>query len=165
MLLDDRVYQLTWRAGRGFIYRRDNFERVGEFSYDGEGWGLTTDGTHLIMSDGTATLRFLDLESFAVVRTLEVRDASGPVSMLNELEHVEGTLLANVWQSDEIVEISPDTGEVVARYDLGGLSAYEGAQGLDSVLNGIAYDAERKRLVLTGKLWSRVYEVELKRAR
>jgi len=162
-ILDERIYQLTWRSRQGFIYTGDDLEVQGEFSYETEGWGLTTDGTHLIMSDGTASLYFLDPGSFEVVRTLEVRDDDGPVRMLNELEFVEGAILANVWQREVILEISPDTGAVTAEFDMAGLVAYEGARGLDSVLNGIAYDAKAKRLFVTGKLWSRVYEVELRR--
>lgn len=159
----ERVYQLTWRAGRGLVYDREDLERVGEFDYEGEGWGLTSDGRHLIMSDGTATLRFLDPATFAVVRALEVRDANGPVPMLNELEYVEGAILANVWTRSVIVQISPETGAVTREHDLAGLVAREGAGDLDAVLNGIAYDPASGRLFVTGKLWSRVYEVELRR--
>ena len=161
--LDGRVYQLTWRSHRGFVYDQNDFEPKGQFQYETEGWGLTTDGQHLIMSDGTASLYFLDPQSFEVVRTLSVYDAAGPVQMLNELELVEGVVLANVWQRDVILEISPETGVVTAEFDLSGLVAYEGARSPEAVLNGIAYDAAKKRLFVTGKLWSRVYEVELKR--
>ena len=162
--LHDRIYQLPWRSRQGFIYGGDDLEAQGKFSYETEGWGLTSDGTHLIMSDGTASLYFLDPGSFEVLRTLEVRDEDGPVRMLNELEFVEGAILANVWQREVILEIDPDKGAVTAEFDMAGLVAYEGARGLDSVLNGIAYDPKARRLFVTGKLWSRVYEVELKRS-
>ena len=162
-VLDGFIYQLTWRARQGFFYDEQSFEREGKFQYETEGWGLTSNGQHLIMSDGTASLYFLDPRSFGVVRRLSVHDAEGPVRMLNELEFVEGVVLANVWQRDVILEISPETGAVTAEFDLSGLVAYEGARRPEAVLNGIAYDAATKRLFVTGKLWSRVYEVELKR--
>jgi glutamine cyclotransferase len=164
-LLDGRIYQLTWRSRRGFVYRAADLAPEREFGYETEGWGLTTDGQHLIMSDGTASLYFLDPRSFEVVRTLSVHDDYGPVQMLNELEFVEGAVLANVWQREVILEISPETGAVTAEFDFSGLVAYEGAGGPDAVLNGIAYDPMTKRLFVTGKLWSRVYEVELLRPR
>jgi len=160
-LLNGRIYQLTWRARKGFIYSAPDLEPRGSFRYPTEGWGLTTDGTHLILSDGTATLHFLDPESFETLRSVEVRNARGPVSMLNELEWVEGVILANVWQQDVIVEVDPATGAVRRELDFGPLVAREGKQGPDAVLNGIAYDPGTRRLFVTGKLWSRVYEVEL----
>jgi glutamine cyclotransferase len=153
------IYQLTWRSRRGFVYSASGLELVGEFSYATEGWGLTTDGTHLVMSDGTSRLYFLDPRSFDVVRTLEVVGDDGPVRHLNELEFVEGAILANVWMRDVILEISPETGRVTGEYDMAGLVAYERPQGFGSVLNGIAYDAEAQRLFVTGKHWSRVYEI------
>ncbi len=163
--LDGRIYQLTWRAQRGFVYGENDFELEGHFEYGTEGWGLTTDGQQLIMSDGTASLYFLDPQSFEVLRTLPVYNDRGPVRRLNELEFVEGVILANVWQREVILDISPETGAVTAEFDFSGLVAYEGAGGPDAVLNGIAYDPVMKRLFVTGKLWSRVYEVELRRER
>jgi len=161
--LDGRIYQLTWTSRRCFVYGIDDFVRREVLAYDSEGWGITTHGPHLVMSDGTATLRYMDPGSFEPVRSLEVRDAQGPVGMLNELELVEGSILANVWLRDLIVEISPESGAVTARFDLSALVSRE-RRSHEAVLNGIAYDTEGKRLFVTGKLWSHVYEVELRRA-
>ncbi len=154
-----RIYQLTWRAGLGLVYDLKTFRLKRRFRYRTEGWGLTTDGTHLIMSDGTDTLHFLDPESFRLVRGLKVRDQTEGVKNLNELEWVEGRIFANIWMRDDIVIISPDTGALLGRIDLGRLAAMERPPGPEAVLNGIAYDPEGDRLFVTGKLWSHVYEI------
>jgi glutamine cyclotransferase len=159
-IFGDKLYQLTWQSGLGFIYDWRSFEPLGTWQYEGEGWGLTHDGTHLIMSDGTSTLRFLDPETLQVVRQVEVRARSGPVVRLNELEYVRGEVYANVWQTDRIVRIDPQSGAVVGWIDLSGLlSGVDGSQV--DVLNGIAYDAEGDRLFVTGKLWPKLFEIEL----
>ena len=159
----DRLIQLTWRSNVGYVYDKRDLRKIREFHYEGEGWGLTHDGRYLIMSGGSSTLRFLDPETFEVARTLLVRDHGRPVSDLNELEYVKGEVYANVWQSDRIARISPKTGEVLGWIDLKGL--LENAPPKPSqpnVLNGIAWDAGRGRLFVTGKLWPWLFQIEVK---
>ncbi|MBN1237014.1 MAG: glutaminyl-peptide cyclotransferase [Gammaproteobacteria bacterium] len=157
-VLGDRLYQLTWQKQTGFVYEVDSFEQVGSFSYSGEGWGLTHDGEHLIMSDGSESLRFLDPDSFDVVRTIRVRDEGRPVVRLNELEYIDGEIWANVWYDDRIARISPDSGEVVGWIDA--TAVYPSAsRRRDHVLNGIAYDAASGRVFITGKNWPKLYEI------
>ena len=157
----DRLVQLTLRAETGFVYDRHQLAVQGRFSYPGQGWGLTSDGRNLIMSDGTDQLRFLDSATFAEVGRVSVYDKTGPVRYLNELEYVAGEVYANVWQTDRIVRVSPQTGEVVGWIDLAGLLSAEDRTGTEDVLNGIAYDQEKKRLFVTGKWWAKLYEIEL----
>ena len=158
----DTLIQLTWQSGIGFVYDRETFQPRRTFTYAGEGWGLTHDGTRLIMSDGseTGTLRYLDPETLRQTGTLVVRDGSRPVDELNELEFVKGEIYANVYQSNRIARISPKTGRVVGWIDLTGLLDPRDAAGVD-VLNGIAYDAAKDRLFVTGKLWPRVFEIQI----
>jgi glutaminyl-peptide cyclotransferase len=164
----DQLIQLTWRNGVAFVYDRANLRYVESFRFTPEGWGLTHDGTHLFLSDGTSEIRRLDPVTRRVVGTIKVRDQQGrPVARLNELEYVEGEIWANVWQTDRIVRISPDTGLVLGWIDLSGLlpgkrsaSSRPDEQGVD-VLNGIAYDAIHKRLFVTGKNWPRLFEIEI----
>ena len=160
-IVEDRLFQLTWRAHKGFIYNLQTFLLVGEFAYEGEGWGLTHDGRHLVMSDGTARLRFLDPESFVVVRTLKVHAGGKPVDRLNELQYVDGEIFANVWRTDRIARIDPETGELIAWIDLAGLLDPEDQTPPAEAPNGIAYDTETGRVVVTGKLWPRLYEIRL----
>lgn len=155
------IVQLTYQSGVGFVYDRTTFQRTKTFSYSGEGWGLTYDGSRLIMSDGSETLRFLDPATLKQVGRLTVRDAGRPVEYLNELEIVRGEIFANVWQTDRIARISPKTGAVTGWIDLAGLLDPRDAQGAD-VLNGIAYDAGKDRLFVTGKLWPKLFEIRLK---
>jgi len=158
-VFQDRLVQLTWTSRTGFVYDRDSFAEEDEFSYATEGWGITHDGSRLIMGDGTPNLYFLDPESFEVLSEVVVTDDGVPIANLNELEYVEGYVLANVWQTDRIAVIEPETGDVVSWLDLGGLlTAAEGA-GAD-VLNGIAFDEEAGRLLVTGKLWPHLFEIE-----
>jgi glutamine cyclotransferase len=157
----DKLIQLTWRAHQGFVYDKDTFQLLGTFHYPTEGWGITHDGEHLIMSDGTSILYFLDPDTYKEKRRIEVLDSKGPVSNLNELEYVQGLILANIWKTDLIAQISPDTGEVVGWIDLRDLLGPEDrVQRLD-VLNGIAYDQRNDRLFVTGKLWPRLFEIKL----
>jgi glutamine cyclotransferase len=156
-----RIVQLTWQSGVGFVYDKTSFEETGQFRYPGEGWGLTYDGNRLIMSDGTATLRFLDPDTFAQTGQIQVRDTAGPVVYLNELEWVEGKILANVWRMDRIARIDPDTGRVTGWIDLTGLLPAADRTSRTDVLNGIAYDEETKRLFVTGKRWPKLFEIEL----
>ncbi len=158
----DRLIQLTWQSGIGFVYDKNTFEPQRTFSYAGEGWGLTHDGTRLIMSDGsdTGTLRYLDPDTLRQTGTLIVREGKRPVDELNELEFVKGEIYANVYQTDRIARISPATGQVIGWIDLGGLLAPRDAAGAE-VLNGIAYDAANDRLFVTGKLWPKVFEIRV----
>ena len=160
-LVGDSLVQLTWQSGVGFVYDRATFQRRRTFTYKGEGWGLASDGTRLVMSDGTSTLRVLDPKTFAVTARLQVREAGRPVPQLNELEFVKGEIYANVWQSERIARISPKTGEVLGWIDLRGLLPPHEAARVD-VLNGIAYDAAGDRLFVTGKLWPRLFEIRVK---
>jgi len=157
----DRIVQLTWQSHIGFVYDKDSFELLQEFTYSTEGWGITHDGTRLIMSDGTSTLHFLDPQTFEEIGQVEVFDNDGPVTRLNELEYVQGEIYANVWQTDWVVQIAPETGRVVGWIDLRDLlSAEDRSQPVD-VLNGIAYDADSDRLFVTGKLWPKLFQIEL----
>ncbi len=157
----DRIYQVTWREKTGFIYDRDRLEQTRTFTYEGEGWGLTHDDEQLIMSDGTAWLRFLDPETLAETRRVEVRSNDAPVTRLNELEYINGRVFANVWQTDYMVIVDPDTGTVVSWVDLTGLLAAEDRTPQTDVLNGIAYDTTNGRLFVTGKRWPHIFEIEL----
>lgn len=154
------LIELTWLAHRGFVYDRLSMRLVRTFKYKGEGWGLTHDQHDLIMSDGSPVLRFLDPVTFKVVRTLAVSDGGRPVKELNELEYIHGEIYANVWQTDRIARISPETGEVIAWIDLSGLLGSEPRDG-NAVLNGIAYDQKNDRLFVTGKLWPKLFEIKL----
>ena len=156
-----RVFELTWQSNVAFTYNKESFEPRQSFHYDGEGWGLTHDSALLIMSDGTADLRFLDPDTFKERRRVTVRDAGRPVPELNELEYVNGQIFANVWTTDRIARIEPATGRVLGWIDASGLiPAAQRASG-DAVLNGIAYDAQRNRLFVTGKLWPKLFEITI----
>jgi glutamine cyclotransferase len=156
------LIQLTWQAHIGFVYDRFSFRELRTFNYTGEGWGLTHDQKNLILSDGTATLRFLDPKTFSEVRHIVVTDHGSPVTQLNELEFVHGQIYANVWLTDRIVRISPLTGKVLSWLDLSGLlSPTEQDQADGAVLNGIAWDAADDRLFVTGKLWPKLFEIKI----
>jgi len=159
--IDGWLIQLTWHAGVAFVYDVATFTEgpVGEFSYATQGWGLTYDGQHLIMSDGTSTLYFRDPSTFEVVREIQVLDDAAPVTQLNELEYVKGDVFANVWQTDRIAVVDPHDGAVKCWLDLTGILADEDRLGHEDVLNGIAYDAVSDRLFVTGKRWPRLYEI------
>ena len=158
---EDKIIQLTWKSHVGFVYDKESFDLLGEFSYSTEGWGITYDGECLIMSDGTSTLYFLNPETFEKVGQIQVFDRRGPVTKLNELEYVEGQIYANIWQTDRIAIISPETGRLVGWIDLTGLLTEEDRSQPVDVLNGIAYDAESGRLFVTGKLWPKLFEVRV----
>ena len=157
-----RLIQLTWNTNVGFVYDLASFKRVQTFTYDGEGWGLTHDDRRLIMSDGTSALRFLDPQSLKVTGMLQVVDGTTAVRDLNELEYVDGDVYANVWLTDRIAIIAPSTGRVTGWINLAGLISRKGLSD-DAVLNGIAYDSQRKRLFVTGKLWPSVFEIRVRR--
>jgi|SRR5262249_20920677 len=160
--IDERLIQLTWKSRRGFVYDRDSFRVIREFSYDNEGWGLTYDGKNLILSDGSSDLFYLDPQTFKPVRRLAVTINGRALTELNELEFIEGEIWANVWQTDLIVRIEPATGRVTSFLDLKGLLAPSDRRGSEAVLNGIAYDADKKRIFVTGKLWPRIFEIKVK---
>lgn len=157
----DRIIQLTLYSQTGFVYDKRTFELVEEFHYPYEGWGITHDGTHLITSDGSAELYFLDPDTFNEVRRVKVVDEGRAIQGLNELEYVEGEIFANIWFSDRIARIDPRTGEVTSWIDLSGLRPSDISYDPDAVLNGIAYDSGGKRLFVTGKLWPKLYEIKL----
>ena len=156
------IFQLTWQSGVAFVYDRDTFAPRRTLTYTGEGWGLTHDGTSLVMSDGTDTLRFLDPATFAERRRVKVTAAGEPVRDLNELEFVKGEIFANVWQSDYVARINPRNGRVSGWVDFRGLLTPRERASTD-VLNGIAYDAAGDRLFVTGKLWPKLFEIRLAR--
>jgi glutamine cyclotransferase len=161
-ILGGKLYQLTWTSGLAFVYDAATFNVQQTLRYPTEGWGLTHDGRQLIMSDGSATLRFLDPATFETVREITVRDGDRPIDRLNELEYVDGEIWSNVWYDDRIARISPADGTVQGWVDLASLYP-RSARGNDSVLNGIAYDKEAKRLFVTGKNWPQLYEIEIVR--
>ncbi|NQU22139.1 MAG: glutaminyl-peptide cyclotransferase [Candidatus Nealsonbacteria bacterium] len=157
----DSIVQLTWRNQLGFIFDKESLKYRGGFRYSGEGWGVTHDGQHLIVSDGSATLRLLDPKTYRVVKQLTVHDRGTRVDKLNELEYVEGEIFANVWNSDFVLRISPQTGAVIGRVDLSGLLTRLERRNVEAVLNGIAYDPQKKRLFVTGKFWPKLFEIRL----
>jgi glutaminyl-peptide cyclotransferase len=156
------LVQLTWKAELGFVYDRSTLAWKRSFSYKGEGWGLTHDDKNLILSDGSPILRFLDPNTFSETRRVSVTDETGqPVSNINELEYVHGEIYANLWETDQIVRISPRNGKVVGRIDLTGLIDKAQLTNPDAVLNGIAYDAKADRLFVTGKLWPKLFQIKI----
>ena len=157
----DRIIQLTYRSNVGFVYDKKSFELLREFSYPTEGWGITHNDTHLIMSDGTPMLYFLDPETLTQINRKMVFDQDKPVWGLNELEYVNGEIYANVWPTDRIVRIVPETGKVVGWIDMKGLLTPEDQGEEVDVLNGIAYDPDKKRLFVTGKCWPKLFEIKL----
>jgi len=159
-LCDNRLFQLTYQSNIGFIYDRD-FRCIGRFRYPTEGWGLTCDGRRLIMSDGTATLRWLNPDTFNLIKKMTVTNQGRPVPHLNELEYVRGEIFANIWGTDFIARILPDSGRVVGWIDLRGLSREFSSKTSIDVLNGIAYDEQSDRLFVTGKFWPKVFEIRL----
>lgn len=158
---DSTLIQLTWQSHVAFVYDRFSFRLLKTLHYDGEGWGLTQDSKNLILSDGSATLRFLDPKTFHEVRHIVVKDRGEPVAQLNELEYVQGEIYANVWHTDRIARISPANGRVLGWIDLTGLLAPGQASDPEAVLNGIAYDAAHDRLFVTGKLWPSLFEIKV----
>jgi glutamine cyclotransferase len=160
-IVKNEVIQLTWQSHMGFVYNLKDFKLLRQFSYPGEGWGLTSRDNELFMSDGTADIRVLDATTLKEKRRFTVRDGVTPIDQLNELEFVEGELFANIWQTDRIARISPQSGKVVGWIDLTGLLSPLYRRRSDAVLNGIAYDSTHKRLFVTGKLWPKIFEIQL----
>jgi glutamine cyclotransferase len=161
-VIGPRAYQLTWRNQKGFVYDVASFQLLAEFTYEGEGWGLTTDGKSLILSDGTNRIRFLDPATFKVTRSIDVSASGKPVDRLNELEWVKGEIFANVWQTDTIVRIDPATGSVRGVISFPFLLQLGDRGPATDVMNGIAYDPATDKLYVTGKRWPKMYEVRLK---
>jgi glutaminyl-peptide cyclotransferase len=170
-ILGDKLYQLTWQQYVCFVYDLNSFEPVGELKYNGEGWGLTNDGTNLIMSDGSHILKFVNPANFQTVRTVAVTHDGKPLFRLNELEYVKGEIWANIWHSEDpqvlnkpntIARIDPSTGKVVGWIDLNGISPDDVARNEENTLNGIAYDPATDRIFVTGKQWRKLFEIKLK---
>ena len=165
VVLDGLLYQLTYISNTGFVYRPDDLSPVSRFRYPRQGWGLTTDGEKLIMSDGSAGIHFIDPEEFAVERTIFVRDAYSEVGFLNELEYVDGDIYANVWQSNYIVRFSAETGKVNGWIDLTGLNPDPQKLVYPRVLNGVAHNGVADTLIVTGKNWPYLWHIKLEPAR
>ncbi len=159
-IMDDKLYQLTWRSCIGFIYNKHTLNKLGDFSYSTEGWGLTNNGKDLIMSDGTENIHFIDTTSLQVKRTIQVYDTEGPVTELNELEYVDGLIYANIYCTDNIVAIDPETGKVLKIIDMRNLLDVSKLTQRVDVLNGIAYQKTTGRWFVTGKLWPKMFQVE-----
>lgn len=166
-VLNGKIYQLTYNEGKCFVYDFITFKKIGEFSYQGEGWGMTNDGKYLINNDGSNNLYYRDPETFQIVKTVGVFDNNGPLGMINELEYVDGYIYSNVYTKNEIVKIEPATGKVVAKADFsyvlnkyapGAISDED--QMTKFVLNGIAYDSVGKRFFITGKNWPKLFEIK-----
>jgi glutamine cyclotransferase len=161
-LFGGKIYQLTWKAEKGFVYDPQTFQKTGEFTYTGEGWGLTHDADSLILSDGTDQIRFIDPNTNAVRRTISVRDGDRRVSQLNELEYVRGEIYANLWHYNRVARIDPKDGRVTGWIDFSGLLKPGETSEEEAVLNGIAYDEAGDRLFVTGKLWPKLFEIKLR---
>ncbi|HEV3221743.1 MAG TPA: glutaminyl-peptide cyclotransferase [Puia sp.] len=162
-ILHDKLYQLTWTNKKGFIYDLKTFKKIGEFSFPSkEGWGMTTDGISLIMSDGSSNLTYLDPVTFKINRIVGITDNNGPVGNINELEYVNGNILANIYQTPYIIRINPGTGKVIGKADFSNLVKEVKLKNPDvDYMNGIAYDSVKNKIYITGKLWPNIYEVRL----
>ena len=156
-ILQDKVFQLTWKSGKGFVYDLDTFDLIRDFSIPGEGWGLTNNGKNLILSNGSDQILFLDIESLQFIKSINVKKEGKPQYFLNELEYVENEIWANVWKTDQILRINPSNGEVIGILDLSIISE---KQSEDDVANGIAWDAQSNRIFVTGKFWNYIYQIE-----
>lgn len=170
-IFNDKLYQLTWQENTCFVYDLNSFDLTGELKYIGEGWGLTNDGTNLIMSDGSHIIRFINPSNFQNVRTITVTHEGKPLYRLNELEYVKGEIWANIWHSEDpqvlgkpntIARIDPNTGKIVGWIDLNGISPEDVARNEENTLNGIAYDAASDRIFVTGKQWKKLFEIKIK---
>lgn len=162
-IMNDKIYQITWREMTGFVYDLNDFKLLKEFRYSGEGWGLTNDGKNLIMSDGTHVIRFMDPENFQTIRTITVLNENGrPQMNINELEYIKGEIWANIWETGDIIRIDPSNGKILGRIDFEKLmdETMDKSPTAD-VLNGIAYDAQNDRIFITGKKWNKLYEVKI----
>jgi glutaminyl-peptide cyclotransferase len=160
--LGGKLYQLTWTDKKAFVYNASTFKLEGTRTYNTEGWGLTTDGKNLILSDGTNTIYYLEPSTFKVLRTIRITNSGSEVRNLNELEWINNEIWANIWQTDLIARIDPKTGFVKAYINFAGLRPQNTLGDFDSVLNGIAYDAKNNKIFVTGKLWDKLFEIKVK---
>jgi len=160
-LYKDRIFQVTWRSKVGFVYEQETFRQINKIYYPTEGWGLTTIGDKIVMSDGTNILYFYEPELFTVISKIEVYDNEKKVDSLNELEYIDGEIWANIWMTDQIARIDPATGKVIAYIDLQGLLPQTERSPDTEVLNGIAYDKETKKIFVTGKRWTKLFEIKV----
>lgn len=160
-VFNEKVILLTWKAGIGLVFEKGSFKLIKEFKFAFEGWGITHDNRRLIISDGTSIIRFCSPDTLEEVSRIHVHDEKGPVRNLNELEFIKGEIFANIWRTEKIARISPETGRVVGWIDLTGLYSPTGPAKPVDVLNGIAYDSENDRLFLTGKLWPKIFEIRI----
>ena len=171
-VLNGKIYQLTWQQGKCFVYDAETFKLLKEFNYQGDGWGLTNDGTLLFMTDSTHIIRVIDPETFQTVKNLVVlREDNKPLLQINELEYIKGEIWSNVWHSEDsnilgkpnyIARIDPNSGKLLGWIDLGGISPEDVARGDENTLNGIAYDAQNDRIFVTGKNWKKLFEIKIK---
>ncbi|MFP5042115.1 glutaminyl-peptide cyclotransferase [Parasediminibacterium sp. JCM 36343] len=161
-IINNKIYQLTWKEKICFVYDAKTFAKLKEFTYEGEGWGMTNNGKQIIMSDGSNNLYFRDPETFKVLNIVGVSDNNGPLGNVNELEYINGYILANIWQTDVIVKINPESGKVLAKADFAGTKEKYFPEAIEraEVLNGIAYDSTNKHLFITGKYWPKIFEVK-----
>ncbi len=160
-VMNDKIYQITWKSSIGYVYDKTNLNKLYEFNYPTDGWGLTNNGTELIMSDGSETIYFLDKEYFSELRRIEVYDEQGPILNLNELELINDLIYANIYGTNNIVAFDPETGKVIKTINLTGILKKEDIKTKVDVLNGIAWNAANKQLVVTGKWWPKLYHIEL----
>jgi glutaminyl-peptide cyclotransferase len=160
-ILGDRIFQVTWQNKVGFVYNKSTLKEINKISYQTEGWGLTTIGNELVMSDGSNILYFMEPNQFSVISQLEVYDNEKKVEKLNELEYINGEIWANIWQTDLIARIDPSSGKVIAYIDLKGILGESATDKNIDVLNGIAYDSAAKRIFVTGKLWPKLFEIKI----
>ncbi len=160
-LYNNKIIQISWEAGRGFVYDFNTFKQLDEFSYPGEGWGICTDNKNLFMTDGSAEVKILEPQTYSKIGSFEVYDENGPVKYLNELEYINGYIYANIYQYEKIVKFDPKTGKVAAYIDLSHILPMNDYKPNTDVLNGIAYDKKNNRLFVTGKLWPKLFEIEL----
>ncbi len=161
VFLDNKIIQLSWEAGKGFVYDIDNFKLINQFSYTGQGWGIGTDGENLFMTNGTNKIQILEKQSYSITGELEVYDDEGEVKLLNELEYIDGEIYANIYQYEKIARIDPKTGKVNSYINLKGILPMKDVTRNTDVLNGIAYDKKGERIFVTGKKWPKLFEIEL----
>jgi glutamine cyclotransferase len=162
VIIDNRLIQITWQSGIGFVYDLDSFQQTDTFTYDHEGWGITFDGTLLYMSDGTDIIHKLNPDNFSEVGTIQVIDDGNPITEINELEYIEGLIYANIWKTSNIAVINPETGQVKEWLDLDFLlTRFEQFPREINVLNGIAYNKITRQIYVTGKLWPKLFEIQI----
>lgn len=162
-VLNNKIYQLTYTSGIAFVYDLNTFAKIDSFRYQGDGWGLTNDGTNLIMSNGSDTILFINPTTKEIVRTIQVRESGYKIENINELEYINGEIFANIWQTERIILIDPMTGNITGAINLFGILPPQDRTRETDVLNGIAYDAKNDRIFVTGKYWSKVFEIKLKK--